>query len=220
MNFASNFALCAILIGRGESKQLSQGRERFALLQVAIREAIEIDDVHTIIGRKLNQAQAAEIGIKLGRFSIETDGVLLRKLFNCQTEFRGVSDDLILRVHCQACGQSLALVLSSNQVRHRAFSGTEGRVHRVRGQEISVTGVQGVVFISNAQLQGAAKDPVRLVLVMRVRAVPGACLIEPLKDTVAFALKLFSQLGDIGWRRFVPSVYLQIHMFLNFLLGR
>ena len=51
---------------------------------------------------------------------------------------------------------------------------------------ISITGAQPVGFVTDAQFQSAADDPVRLIFGVRVRAILRAGRVAPLKDAVTF----------------------------------
>ena len=80
-------------------------------------------------------------------------------------------------------------MLGPNQVDNRFIARDKCGVHRICRKEISIAGAQGVGFMTDAQFQFAADDPVRLIFSVRVRSVLRARGITPLKDTVAFSLK-------------------------------
>jgi len=77
----------------------------------------------------------------------------------------------------------------TNQIDNRLIAGNVCRVHRVGRKKIPIAGAQGVGFMTDAQFQFAADDPVRLIFTVRVWSVLRARRIAPLKDTVAFSLK-------------------------------
>ncbi len=86
INFASNFALCAILIGTMRGEQIAQRRERgcFAKIAVAaIAKRVEVDDVNAAGRGELDQAQPPEVRIKLGGFGVESDCLVGRQRFDC-----------------------------------------------------------------------------------------------------------------------------------------
>ena len=81
------------------------------------------------------------------------------------------------------------LVHRTNQINNRLVAGNVGRVDRVGRQKVSIAGAQGVGFMTDAQFQFAADDPMRLIFTVRVRSVLSAGRVAPLKDAVAFSLK-------------------------------
>ena len=60
---------------------------------------IKIDNVDTIGSGELNQTQAGEIRIEIGRLSIETDCVARGEVFDRATQFVGSRDELIGGIH-------------------------------------------------------------------------------------------------------------------------
>ena len=81
----------------------------------------------------------------------------------------------------------------TDQIDNRLVAGNVCRVHRVGGKKVSIAGAQGVSFMTDAQFQFAADDPVRLIFSVRVWSILGSGRVAPLKNTVAFALQLLLQ---------------------------
>ena len=73
IHLASNFALCAILTGRAARQQFAQRAQRLAVLQVAVGEAVEVNDAHAVRRGQLYEAQSAAVGIEVGRLRVEAD---------------------------------------------------------------------------------------------------------------------------------------------------
>ena len=80
----------------------------------------------------------------------------------------------------------------TNQIDNQLVDGNVCRVDRVGRKKVSIAGAQGVSFMTDAQFQFAADDPVRLIFTVRVRSVLRAGRVAPLKDTVALSLKTSS----------------------------
>ena len=104
-----------------------------------------------------------------------------------------------------------SLVPGADQINDRFVAEDKCGVNCVRGKEVSVSSSQLVSFMSDAQLQLAAQDPVRLIFSMCVRAVFRAGRIAPLEDTVAFGAQLILQLVGLRSLRFAPSFDLNVH---------
>src|SRR5258708_21365409 len=81
----------------------------------------------------------------------------------------------------------------------------------VRWKKVSITGMQGVGFVTDAQFQLAAQNPMRLIFGMRMRAVFCSRWVSPLEDAVTFALQARLQLLFIRPRLFTPSSDLNTH---------
>src|SRR2546427_4063843 len=81
----------------------------------------------------------------------------------------------------------------------------------VRWKKVSITGTQGVGFVTDAQFQLAAQNPVRLIFGVRMRAVFCSRGVSPLEDAVTFALQARLQLLLIRPRLFTPSIDLNTH---------
>src|SRR3989442_14317892 len=82
----------------------------------------------------------------------------------------------------------------------------------VRWKKVSIAGMQGVGFVTDAQFQFAAQKPVRLIFGVRMRAVFCSRRVSPLEDAVAFALQARLQLLLIRLRLFTPSFDLDTHI--------
>src|SRR2546422_5349907 len=82
----------------------------------------------------------------------------------------------------------------------------------VRWKKVSIAGTQGVGFVTDAQFQFAAQNPVRLIFGVRMRAVFCSRSVSPLEDAVAFALQARLQLLLIRPRLFTPSFDLNTHI--------
>src|SRR5437868_1203734 len=82
----------------------------------------------------------------------------------------------------------------------------------VRWEKVSIAGAQGIGFVTNAQLQLAVQNPVRLIFAVRMRSVFCSRKVSPLEDAVAFALQARLQLLLIQRRLFTPSFDLNTHM--------
>ena len=54
MNFASNFALCAILIGLGASRIRRSGASASLCAASPLRQVIEVEDENSIVRRELD----------------------------------------------------------------------------------------------------------------------------------------------------------------------
>ena len=66
MNFASNFALCAILMGRGAAKQFPQRPEVVVVGEVTAGERVDVDDEHTCGRSELDQPQPSSVRLEIG----------------------------------------------------------------------------------------------------------------------------------------------------------
>lgn len=60
-------------------------------------------------------------------------------------------------------GRGKRLLLRADQVRHRLVARNECRVNSIRRQIVSVARAENVSFISHAQLEFAAENPMRLI---------------------------------------------------------
>src|SRR5260370_17766504 len=90
----------------------------------------------------------------------------------------------------------------------------------VRRKKIAIAGAQGIALIVNRQFQRAADDPVRLILVMRVRAVDCSRRVAPFKDTVAFSLQTLAEGLGVRLAGVGPSLNTQAHFFVANLTAR
>ena len=108
MNFASNFALWAILIGRADGDQSAERRELVTLLQVETGKLIEIDDENIFVSRELNQPQTRHIRIEIRRFGIETNHLSTCELIDGASELFWGGYEFVLRVHCNKIRRQLA----------------------------------------------------------------------------------------------------------------
>ena len=71
-------------------------------------------------------------------------------------------------------------------------------MNRVGGKIISITGAQHVRFMTDEQFQSATNDPVGLIFGVRVRAIPGAGCVAPLKDAVTFVPQTLLEFFGFG----------------------
>src|SRR5882724_7377095 len=78
---------------------------------------------------------------------------------------------------------------------------------------ISITGAQAVGFVTNAQFQSAADDPVRLVLGVRMWAILRAGRVARLKDAVTFFDQASLQFMGFWRAGFSPALNFNIHVF-------
>ncbi len=101
----------------------------------------------------------------------------------------------------------------SDEVSHRVVARDEGGMNRICGKKVAIAGTQGVSFVTDAQLELATDDPVRLIFTMRVRTILSSGRIAPLKHAVAFALELLAQFSRVRSRGIIPSF--DLHCQLN-----
>ena len=86
-------------------------------------------------------------------------------------------------------------------------------MNRVSRQKVPVTRLQTVGFVTDAQVQHSAKDPVRLIFGVSMRTIFGSRRIGPLKHAVAFALQTPFEIVDVRRGLFIPSFDLNIHKY-------
>src|SRR5215472_6618586 len=166
MNFASNFALCAILIGRGAPSSWRRGAKSWLCRRSTPRHASR-STMRTPSGAAswINRSRAL-----YGSSSV----VSVSRPIAWHPESSATArrrSSAVLMIRYLTASIDASLTLRADQITHRLGARYKRRMDGPGGQEVAIAGPQGVFFDADSEFQRAADDPVRLILFMRVGGV-------------------------------------------------